>query len=88
MNFELSKELSEAINGLDSISDIDSKTMQRAKGILINTRSAINNDKEDDKKKYKKQFRDYVINAGEKADRIIGFLANFATIAAFFGLSI
>lgn len=87
INFNLSHDLNKAIIEIENLDNDDNEFISRASSIMKRTQSAIANNSDTQIQECKSKFKKHILNAGEKAAKVIEILSGFATIAGFFGLN-
>ncbi|MCL2083752.1 MAG: hypothetical protein FWH06_00655 [Oscillospiraceae bacterium] len=82
-----SRDIKKAVEQINSLSDLQEGQKRYLADILNDAKSSEEKQDETGKIICKEKFQAFIAGTGKVADKVISILANFATIAAFFGLS-
>ncbi|MDL2287371.1 hypothetical protein LJB90_02250 [Eubacteriales bacterium OttesenSCG-928-G02] len=86
-NAEFNDQLLHAIEKITEISELQQAQKDYLVGVLQEAREANTNNDEGAKKSAKDKFKAFLAGAGNVADKVVSAVANFASIAAFFGIT-
>jgi len=83
---DFSNDVTKAIEIINSFVDVDKSFRDALVSLVNEANAAVQNRDETAKTSCKDKFKGFLLVAGKAVDKVLGALANVATIATFFGL--